>query len=111
MTSGETAASIPVVRSLPAISQASSQGREHTAATPRGCGAWRGPSGDGDGARCGAGPGTRGTLQSAHSWKPGRYSAPHLGQYYMRKVRNIATGEVVRQFYNGIEIETEDFND
>ena len=38
-------------------------------------------------------------------------SAPHLGKYYMRKVRHIATGEVVPQFYNGIEIDTEDFND
>jgi ectoine hydroxylase-related dioxygenase (phytanoyl-CoA dioxygenase family) len=38
-------------------------------------------------------------------------SAPHLGKYYMRKVRHVGTGEVARQFYNGIEIDTEDFNE
>lgn len=38
-------------------------------------------------------------------------SAPKLGMYYMRKVRDMRTGEVVRQAYNGLEIDTDDFND
>jgi hypothetical protein len=38
-------------------------------------------------------------------------SARHLGQYYMRNITNIGTGEVVRQFYNGVEIDTEGFNE
>lgn len=38
-------------------------------------------------------------------------SAPHLGMYYMRKVRDLRTGEVVRQYYNGLEIDTDGFND
>jgi hypothetical protein len=38
-------------------------------------------------------------------------SAPALGQYYMRKVRHIGTEEIVRQFYNGLEIDTDAFND
>lgn len=38
-------------------------------------------------------------------------SAPHMGKYYMRKVRRIGTGEVVPQLYRGVEIDTTDFNE
>lgn len=38
-------------------------------------------------------------------------SAPKLGLYYMRKVRDLRTGEVVPQYYNGLEIDTDGFND
>lgn len=38
-------------------------------------------------------------------------SAPKLGMYYMRKVRDLRTGQVVPQFYNGLELDTDGFND
>jgi ectoine hydroxylase-related dioxygenase (phytanoyl-CoA dioxygenase family) len=38
-------------------------------------------------------------------------SAPKLGMYYMRKVRDLRTGEVVPQRYNGLELDTDAFND
>lgn len=38
-------------------------------------------------------------------------SAPKLGMYYMRKVRDLRTGQVVPQSYNGLELETDGFND